>query len=96
MELVHALYNGFKFGFPIHFQGPRVSLYAKNLASAYEHRQIVSAKIFKELEANRLAEPFDSPPVQYVQGISVGSDSQENIWRISHDTPSFLSGWVFD
>ena len=62
MELVHALYNGFKFGFPIHFQGPRVSLNAKNLASAYERPQIVSAKIFKELEANRLAGPFDSPP----------------------------------
>ncbi len=62
VELVHALYNGFKFGFPIHFQGPRVSLYAKNLASAYEHPQIVSAKIFKELGANRLAGPFDSPP----------------------------------
>ncbi len=33
VELVHALYNGFKFGLPIHSQGPRVSLYAKNLAS---------------------------------------------------------------
>ena len=62
VDLVHALCNGFKFGFPIHFQGPRISLYAKNLASAYEHPQIVSAKIFKELEANRLAGPFDSPP----------------------------------
>ena len=29
VELVHALHNGFKFGFPIHFQGPRVSLYEK-------------------------------------------------------------------
>ena len=52
VELVHALYNGFKFGFLVHFQGQHVSLYAKKLASAYEHPQIVSAKIFKELKAN--------------------------------------------
>ncbi len=57
VELVHALDNGLKFGFPIHPQGPRASFHAKNLASAYEHPQIVSVKIFKELGANRLAGP---------------------------------------
>ncbi len=80
-ELVHALYNGFKFGFPIHFHRPRV-FYAKNLVSAYEHPQIVFLpNIFMELGADRLAGPFGS---------------QENTWRISHDTPLFLPGWVFD
>jgi hypothetical protein len=36
-----------KFGFPVHFQGPRVSFNAKNLLSAYEHPDIIQAKLVK-------------------------------------------------
>lgn len=56
------MYYGFKFGFPLHFEGSRTSYFAKNLLSAQQNPEIVSAKLSKELAANRLAGPFDQPP----------------------------------
>ena len=58
------LYSGFSFGFPIHFQGDRVSSTSKNLVSAFLHPTIVDHKIRKELESHRLAGPFQFPPLR--------------------------------
>jgi len=52
------LYSGFSFGFPIHFQGERVSSTAKNLVCAFLHPTVVDDKIRKELDSHRLASPF--------------------------------------
>lgn len=57
------LYTGFSFGFPIHFQGERVSSTAKNLVSAFLHPTVVDDKIRKELDSHRLAGPFQFPPL---------------------------------
>ena len=61
-QVVSFLQNGFTFGFPLHFSGPRVSFWAKNLASAYQNPKIVSAKLDKELQAHRIPGPFKAPP----------------------------------
>ena len=53
------LYSGFSFGFPIHFQGDRVSLTSKNLL----HPTTVDDKIRKDLDSHRLAGPFQFPPL---------------------------------
>ena len=63
MALTSILSTGFKFGFPLHFRGDRVSFFANNPISAQHNSEIVSAKISKELAAGRLAGPFDSPPL---------------------------------
>ena len=57
------LYSGFSFGFPIHFEGVRASSTAKNLVSAFQHPNVVDAKIKKELHSHRLAGPFQFPPL---------------------------------
>ena len=57
------LYSGFSFGFPIHFEGIRVSSAAKNLISASQHPTVVDTKIRKELDSQRLAGPFQFPPL---------------------------------
>ncbi|XP_067044266.1 uncharacterized protein, partial [Acropora muricata] len=57
------LYSGFSFGFPIHFEGVRASSTAKNLVSAFQHPNVVDAKIKKELDSHRLAGPFQFPPL---------------------------------
>ena len=62
VHVVSLLHNGFTLGFPLHFSGERISFCSKNLASAYEHPEIVSAKLDKELTANRIAGPFQEPP----------------------------------
>ena len=49
-------------GFPIHFEGPRVSSVAPNLLSAQQSPHVVDQKLAKELAAHRLAGPLDSPP----------------------------------
>lgn len=61
-KLVSLLSNGFKFGFPLHFEGPRKSFQASNLLSAIQNPEIVSAKILQELKAKRLAGPFETNP----------------------------------
>ena len=57
------LYSGFSFGFPIHFQGERVSSTAKNLVSSFLHPTVVDDEIRKELDSHRLAGPFQFPPL---------------------------------
>ena len=60
--LTSILCNGFRFGFSLHFEGSRKSFFAPNLLSARKNPEIVDAKLSKELAANRLAGPFDTPP----------------------------------
>ena len=48
---VEFLYSGFSFGFPIHFEGERVSSTSKNLVSAFLHPTVVDDKIRKELDS---------------------------------------------
>ena len=62
MRLALNLYNGFKFGFPLHFEGSRISIFGPNLVSAQRNPEIVSARLSKELAVDRLAGPFNSPP----------------------------------
>ena len=60
---VEFLISGFTHGFQIHFQGERKSCTSNNLLSALENPAAVDAKLGKELAAQRLAGPFQSPPL---------------------------------
>ena len=54
---------GFLEGFSIHCCTNYLPDFcSKNLVSAFQHPDIVDSKIQKELDADRLAGPFDSPP----------------------------------
>ena len=76
---VEFLLSGFTQGFPLHFEGERVSSSAKNLSSALENPIVVDAKLKKELEAHRLAGPFLSPPVS-LTGLPTGCCTEEGSW----------------
>ena len=60
------LVSGFKFGFPIHYNGASISCDAKNLLSTSQNPDAVEIKIRKELEAGRLAGPFPIPPLSFI------------------------------
>ena len=60
---VEFLSFDFTQGFPVHVQGERKSRTATNLMSALLNPEAVDAKLQKELEAHRLAGPFQSPPL---------------------------------
>ena len=61
-QLTSLLYSGFKFGFPLHFEGARILFFANNLISAQQNPEIVGAKLFKECQADQPAGPFAGPP----------------------------------
>ena len=56
------LIDGFKYGFHLFSVGQSRSYESANLLSARQQPQVVDQKSAKELEAHRLAGPFDSPP----------------------------------
>ena len=54
--------RGIREGFPLHYEGIRVSSDATNLLSALDNPEVLDAKLNKECEAGRLAGPFHKPP----------------------------------
>ena len=62
-EKATAILNGFRFGFPLYYSGSRVATEAKNLKSALVQPDIVRQKIQVEVEAGRVAGPFDNRPI---------------------------------
>ena len=80
------LIKGFTEGFRIHFTGTSSSRIPKNLLSAYEHPDIVQNKLNKELQENRLAGPFRSPPFAkfHVSPIGVVPKKAPGDFRLIH------------
>ena len=80
------LVSGFKFGFPIHYSGARISCDAKNLLSASQNPDAVDIKIRKELEAGRLAGPFPIPPLSpfFISPLGVVPKKNPGEFRLIH------------
>ena len=66
------LIEGFKYGFHLFSVGQSRSYESPNLLSAVQQPQIVDQKLAKELEAHRLAGPFDAPPFPVFRVSPVG------------------------
>ncbi|PFX34145.1 hypothetical protein AWC38_SpisGene941 [Stylophora pistillata] len=66
------LVDGFSFDFRIKFMGERRPFESPNLKSAPEQPHIVTAKLDKELAADRIAGPFPSPPFSNFRCSSLG------------------------
>ena len=58
-----TILNGFSFGFPLYYTGPRHPRDAHNLKSVRDRPEVVRQKIMKEVEAGRVAGPFDTRPL---------------------------------
>lgn len=56
------LYEGFKQGFKIQYQGPIQQRFCKNLLSVQQHEHIVVDKLRKEVSLGRIAGPFNFTP----------------------------------
>ena len=81
---VEFLYSGFSFGFPIHFEGERVSSTSKNLVSAFLHPTVVDDKIRKELDSHRLAGPFPPLPPFRITPLGVVPKKTPGEFRLIH------------
>ena len=65
------LIEGFKYGFHLFSVGQSRSYESPNLLSAAQQPQIVDQKLTKQLEAHRLAGPFDGPPFPVFRVITI-------------------------
>ena len=59
---VAQVVSGMRHGFRIGYKGPRSPLQAPNLSSAFLHPAAVDQALNKEIQAGRIAGPFDAPP----------------------------------
>lgn len=64
--------HGFKYGFPLHYAGPRVYREANNLKSARLEPQLVEQKLNKEVSLGRMAGPFEVIPFPTLRVSPVG------------------------
>ena len=62
VKVVLMLFEGFTYGFPLHFEGSHTSFCSTNLISANQNPGVVSSKLDKEIVAGRIAGPFSHPP----------------------------------
>ena len=68
------LLDGFRNGFTLHYEGPRIAYEARNLRSALESLHIVQDKINKEILAGRVAGPFLERPIDSLRISPIGFD----------------------
>ena len=64
MNMVDYLLSGFKQGFRIGYEGLDFPLITKNLPSATDNPEQVTAAIIKELDRGHTAGPFTHPPLR--------------------------------
>ena len=77
-ELASFLIRGFTFGFNIPYQGPRVFRLSKNLSSIKGNEIVLHKRISMELQAKRIAGPFDEPPFPNIQVSPLGLVPKKN------------------
>jgi len=66
------LENGFRYGFRIHYTGPRTSLDCKNLKSVYQHPQVALQKLQSEINLGRIMGPFRQRPISNIRCSTIG------------------------
>ena len=88
-SLKQYLINGFRFGFRINFIGEITSFEAPNLKSALQNPDILFSKLSKELDAGRIAGPFDTAPFPVFRTSPVGIVPKKvpNEFRLIHHLP---------
>ncbi|XP_078537286.1 uncharacterized protein LOC144823027 [Lissotriton helveticus] len=85
-EAAKILSWGFKIGFRIGYQGPRVGRWSDNLKSAKESPHVVRKKLDAELAAGRIAGPFVHCPLPdlIVSPLGVVPKKAEGEFRLIH------------
>ena len=94
MNMVDHLLSGFKQGFRIGYKGLDFPLITKNLPSATENPEQVTAAIIKELERDHTAGPFTHPPFENFRCSPLGAvPKKDGTHRLIIDlsSPSGLS-----
>ena len=81
------LIEGFTYGFHLQYEGERGFQFSNNLTSALEQPDLVSTKLCKEVEAGRMAGPFQDPPLSdlKVSPLGIVPKKTPNSYRLIHN-----------
>ena len=94
-DIGRELILGFSNGFRIHYQGPRVSTFAKNLKSTVSHEAETRVKINKEVELGRISGPFTTLPISTLHISPIGLVPKKNgTWRLITNLSYPLEGSI--
>ena len=69
---VSDLLHGIQYGVQLGYKGPRRQRVSRNLKSALEHPTVINDELMKEMKSQRIAGPFDTPPLPNLQCSGVG------------------------
>ena len=69
---VSNIINSLRYGTHVGYTGPQKPRVSRNLISAIQHPEVVSGNLRKELGLDRVAGPFNSPPLPNLQCHPVG------------------------
>ena len=83
VTFVAQVVSGLKHGFRIGYKGPRFPVQAPNLSSAFLHPVAVDQALKKEIQAGRIAGPFDAPPFTDLRCSGLGLVPKDgDSWRL--------------
>ena len=71
-SFVNSLVNALRYGTRIGYQGPQRERVSRNLVSASQHPEVISANLDKEIQLGRVAGPFPSSPLPHLQCHPIG------------------------
>ena len=71
-ENADILLNGFQFGFPIFYSGPRTPVDCANLKSVYQNPETTFTKLQSEIDLGRIAGPFRRRPISNLRCSPIG------------------------
>ena len=82
-SFVHNLVNALRYGARIGYLGPQQTRVSRNLLSASQHPEVVSANLTKEMQLGRVAGPSPSPPLPDYQchPLDVVPKKHSSEWR---------------
>ena len=83
VTFVAQVVSGMRHGFRIGYKGPRSPLQAPNLSSAFLHPAAVDQALNKEIQAGRIAGPFNAPPFPDLRCSGLGLVPKDgDSWRL--------------
>ena len=85
-EKAKEILHGFTHGFPLYYTGVRVPTDATNLKSANKRPDVVRQKIQSEIDAGRVAGPFDQRPIPTLRVSPLGlvPKKEQGEFRLIH------------
>ena len=92
-DILHGIEHGVQLG----YNGPRRQRVSRNLISALKHPTVIDDELMKEMKAQRIAGPFDTPPLSRLQCSGVGVvPKNTGGWRMIMHLSAPLSSSIND